>query len=138
MCELVASHGFHYIFTCLPESHIALYGWLEYLNANDEISHLTVRVRHGRKWHFYNYRWANNVPLRDTQPALLTNWVELTINCDQQVIFQNAWICDRHITNDNVSELVASGRARWKTENENHNVLKATTWNITSGTVSNI
>ncbi len=24
----------------------------------------------------------------------------------------------------NVTELVASGRARWKTENENHNVLK--------------
>jgi hypothetical protein len=124
MCELVINQGFHYIFTCLRESHVALHDWLEYLNANGEISHLTVRKRHGRKWHFYNYRWANNIPLRDTQPTLLTNWFELTITCDQQVIFQNAWICDHCITIDNVTELVASGRARWKTENENHNVLK--------------
>ncbi|AFY99136.1 ISNCY family transposase [Calothrix sp. PCC 6303] len=124
MCELLINQGFHYIFTCLPESHITLYDWLEYLNANGEISHLTIRKRHGRKWHFYNYRWANNIPLRDAQPALLTNWFELTITCDQQNIFQNAWVCNRCITNDNVIELADSGRARWKTENENHNVLK--------------
>lgn len=124
MCELAIKQGFHYIFTCLPESHIALYDWLEYLNANQEISYHQLRKRHGRDWHFYNYRWVNNIPLRDTQPALLTNWFELTITCNQHVIFQNAWICDRCVTNDNVTELAASGRARWKTENENHNVLK--------------
>jgi hypothetical protein len=124
MGELVINQGFHYIFTGLPESHIALYDCLEYLNANGEISHLTIRIRHGRQWHFYNDRWANNIPLRDTQPALLTNWFELTITCDTLVIFPNAWICDRCITKDNVPELVTSGRARWKSENENHNVLK--------------
>jgi hypothetical protein len=75
-------------------------------------------------WHFYNYRWANNIPLRDAQPALLTNWFEVTITCDQQNIFQNTWICVRCVTNDYVTELAASGRARWKTENENYNVLK--------------
>lgn len=124
MCELVIEQGFHYIFTCLPESHPALYDWLQYLDANREINHHQIRKRHGRDWHFYNYRWVNHIPLRDTQPALLTNWFELTITCDQQVIFQNAWVCDHFITNDNVAELVTSGRARWKTENENHNVLK--------------
>jgi hypothetical protein len=124
MCELAIEQGFHYIFVCLPESHTALYDWLEYLNANGEISHLTVRKRSGRDWHFYNYRWVNKIPLRDTQPALLTNWFEFTITCNQEVIFQNSWICDHFITNNNVTELVASGRARWKTENENHNVLK--------------
>jgi hypothetical protein len=123
MCELLMSLEFNYIFTCLRESHIALYNWLEYLNAN-EVSNFSVRVRHGRKWHFYNYRWANNIPLRDTQPALLTNWFELTITCDEKVIFQNAWICNHHITNHNVAELANSGRSRWKTENENHNLLK--------------
>jgi hypothetical protein len=124
MCELVTSLGFHYIFTCLPESHIALYNWLKYLDTNGEVSHQSVRVRHGRKWHFYNYRWANNIPLRDTQPAMLTNWFELTITCDEQVIFQNAWVCDHPVSNDNITELATSGRARWKTENENHNILK--------------
>ena len=124
MCQLVIEQGFHYIFTCLPESHPALYDWLQYFDANKEISHHQIRKRHGRDWHFYNYRWVNNIPLRDTQPALLTHWFELTITCNQQVIFKNAWVCDHFITNDNVAELVTSGRARWKTENENHNVLK--------------
>lgn len=124
MCELVVGQGFHYIFVCLPESHTGLYHWLKYLDANGEVNHVRVRKRYGRDWHFYNYRWVNNIPLRDTQPALLTNWFELIITHNDKVIFQNSWICDHLITNDNVTELVTSGRARWKTENENHNVLK--------------
>lgn len=124
MCEIVLEQGFHYIFVCLPKSHFGLYDWLEYLDANGEVNHLRVKKRHGRDGHFYNYRWVNNIPLRDTQPALLTNWFELIITrgCDE-VLIQNAWICDHFITNDNVAELVASGRARCQTENENHNVL---------------
>jgi hypothetical protein len=126
MCELVVQQGFHYIFVCLPNSHSALYDWLKYLDTNGEVNYLKVRQRHGRDWHFYHYRWVNGIPLRDTQPAIDTNWFELTITrgSDDQVIYQNAWISDHLIGSDNVVELVTSGRARWKTENENHNILK--------------
>ncbi|MEH2244057.1 hypothetical protein [Nostoc sp.] len=44
--------------------------WLEYLDANGEISHIGVRKRHELDWHFYNYRWVNQIPLRDIQPAI--------------------------------------------------------------------
>ncbi len=37
MCELAIEQGFHYIFVCLPESHTALYNWLEFLNANGSL-----------------------------------------------------------------------------------------------------
>jgi len=37
----------------------------------------------------------------------------------------NAWITDWPITEKNVAALVASGRARWKIENEHNNTLKA-------------
>ena len=126
MCELVVEKGFHYIFVCLRESHCGLYDWLKYLDANAEVNYLKVRQRHGRDWHFYHYRWVNGIPLRDTQPAIETNWFELTVTrgSDDEIVYQNAWICDHLIRADNVVELVASGRARWKTENENHNVLK--------------
>lgn len=53
---------------------------------------------------------VNNIPLRDAQPALSTNWFELTITCNEQVIFQNAWICDHFITKDNVAELASSAK----------------------------
>jgi hypothetical protein len=126
MCELAALQGFHYIFVCLPESHCALYEWLEYLEANGEVQYCQQRQRHGRDWHFYTYRWVNRMPLRDTQPSLKVNWFELTVTrgTECEVIYQNAWITDHVISTDNIVEIVQSGRARWKTENENHNVLK--------------
>jgi hypothetical protein len=40
------------------------------------------------------------------------------------VIYRNAFVTRHDLRADNVSEVVAAGRARWKTENENHNVLK--------------
>ncbi len=126
MCELAVEQAFHYIFVCLPESHSGLYDWLKYLDANGEVNHIKVRQRHGRDWHFYNYRWVNGIPLRDTQPAHKTNWFELTVTCacDGEVIYQNAWITDHVISTDNAVEIVKSARARCQTENENHNVLK--------------
>lgn len=71
-----------------------------------------------------------HIPLRDSQPSLLTNWFELTITCNQTVIFQNSWISDHLSTDNNVTELFASGRARCQTENENHNVLKTKGYHI--------
>jgi hypothetical protein len=126
MCECVLAQGYHYVFVCLPDSHVALYDWLKYLDANGEVQELTIRQRHGRHWHFYHYRWVNGIPLRDTQPAITTNWFELTVTqgSGDQIIYRNAWISDHFVQADNVAELVISGRARWKTENENHNVLK--------------
>lgn len=126
MCEVVIKQGFHYIFGCLPQSHQTLYDWLNYLAANGEVKSWQERRRHGRDWHLYNYRWVNQIPLRDAQPALATNWFELIITrqSDGQMLFQNNWITDHLINPANVVELAGAGRARWKTENENHNILK--------------
>ncbi len=126
MCTLSIQQGFHYIFVCLLESHSALYDWLEYLDASGEVQSFQQRLRHGSDWHFYHYRWVNGIPLRDTQPALETNWFELTITSasDEEVLFKNTWITDHLITTDNIVEMVQSARARCQTENENHNVLK--------------
>lgn len=41
-----------------------------------------------------------------------------------KIIYKNAFITDFEITRENVKRIVADGRARWKVENENNNVLK--------------
>jgi len=46
MCECVLAQGYHYIFVCLPDSHVALYHWLKFLDANGEVQELTIRQRH--------------------------------------------------------------------------------------------
>ena len=41
-----------------------------------------------------------------------------------KTVYANSWITDIPITRDNVQELVAVGRSRWKIENETFNTLK--------------
>lgn len=126
MCESASQHEYHYIFSCLPTSHRTLYEWLDFLAANGEVQQVQHRHRHGKDWHLYTYRWVNQIPLRDEQPAILVNWCALTITraSDDSQIYHNAWITDHLIDAAKVVEITAAARARWKTENENHNVLK--------------
>jgi len=84
-----------------------------------------LRVKSGSQWHTYAYRFANQVPLAEGQDALKVNGCEVTVtHQDGKILYHNAWITDWPITEKNVEALVASGRARWKIENENNNTLK--------------
>ena len=86
----------------------------------------------GKTRQVYNYRFANQIPLREEQPAMLVNWVELTIlnGDDGSVIYHNSFITNHFINLDNVAEIIESARVRWKTENENHNILKTKGYNL--------
>lgn len=71
------------------------------------------------------YRFVNQVPLLDSEDALNVNWCELTTTLsDGKVIYKNTFATNFKILKDNVKEIVADGRSRWKVENENNNVLK--------------
>ena len=47
-----------------------------------------------------------------------------------KVTYRNSFVTDLAVTKDNVAELAACGRARWKIENETFNVLKTKGYNI--------
>ena len=65
------------------------------------------------------------MPLADGEDALKVNWCELTVtNAEGKVLYCNGFITDFKISESNVAAIVASGRARWKIENENNNTLK--------------
>lgn len=126
MAEHCLESGMNFIFTCLPESHSALYEWLNYLHTLGAVKTLETLLWHKGAKETYHYRYVNQIPLRDTQPALLVNWCELTLTreSDGKVLYQNAFIT-RHLLNpETVPLVVSAGRSRWKTENETHNVLK--------------
>ncbi|UIE36042.1 ISNCY family transposase [Leptodesmis sichuanensis] len=126
LCEHCLQHQLSFIFTCLPQSHPALYDWLGYLDANGEVKTLEQAQWNKRTKEIYRYRYVNQIPLRDTQPALQVNWCELTVvrESDGKVLYTNAWVTDHDLTPATVPHVVSAGRSRWKTENENHNVLK--------------
>jgi hypothetical protein len=126
MCQDCLDAKANFIFTCLPSSHQSLYEWLEYLEKNGEVQTLKVNHYHSKIKQTYYYRFVNSIPLREAQPVLKVNWCELTIlgEADGSVVYHNAFITNHNLSLENVAEVIESGRVRWKTENENHNVLK--------------
>jgi hypothetical protein len=125
-CRQVLLHGFHFLFTCKPASHASLQQWVEALEPERQRHALQLRLKgKSNRWEHYQYRWANHVPLTDSDDALKVNWCEVTITDSEGAVrYRNAFITDWNITAENVAGLVAAGRARWKIENENNNVLK--------------
>jgi hypothetical protein len=126
MIEACIAANLNFIFTCLPESHPTLYDGLTILDRLGQVHHLEIDHKHLRSHQVYRYRYAHQLPLRDTEPTLFVNWCELTLIrlSDQKVLYHNAWVTLLPLEEANVPAVVASARCRWKTENENHNVLK--------------
>ena len=66
-----------------------------------------------------------NQGLRDGEDALQVNWCELTTTRqDGIVLYRNSFVTNYEITKENVKEIAQAGRARWKIENENNNILR--------------
>ena len=82
---------------------------------------LTYTDNKGRDHH---YQWVNQVPLNGTKDADQVNFFKYQILKDGKVNFQNSWVTDIAIDQNNIKDLVKGGRARWKIENETFNTLK--------------
>jgi hypothetical protein len=126
ICDLLLAHDMNFIFVCKPDSHPTLYEEVELLTHIDGLQHHEERIFNGRFWEQRNYRYVNQVPLRSGEDALLVNWCEVSIWDEKQEkrLYFNQFITNHFLDETRVAPLVDSGRARWKTENESHNVLK--------------
>lgn len=125
-CELLLNHGVNFILVCKPESHKTLYEWIDTLASAGDLQQFSIRRWNGRFRALYTYRYATDVPLRDGEDALAVNWCELTITkeTDGRILYRNAFATKHHIAQSTVEVVVQAGRARWKVENENINILK--------------
>lgn len=124
-CEAVLAQGMAFLLTCKPESHPLLYEWIGDFERLGLVRTVTRIKRHGAVRHTERYRFANQVPLRDSDDALLVDWCEVVITNDrQETVYRNAWATSHAVTDDTVAAVVQAGRSRWKIENENNNVLK--------------
>ena len=125
LCRELLALGLGFILVCKPESHATVYEWLEHLQRNGAVR-TVVRTRWtGRQRETDTYRYAESVPLRDADDALMVNWCALTTTDDSgKVLYRNAFATGLALDDGNVAEVVAAGRARWKIENEHNNTLK--------------
>lgn len=126
LCQLALAEKYNFIFVCKPDSHRTLYEWLTGLDAGDDLDRFDVRHWNGRFHENITYRYINEVPLRGSEDALMVNWVEITITHAQtgEQLYHNAFVTNHELTRQTVEPIVRAGRTRWKSENENNNVLK--------------
>jgi len=125
-CELALDKKFKFLLVCKPESHKTLYEHIESLQADGSLSQLSVHHPTKDGLEVYTYRYANGVPLRAGENALLVNWCEVIVTegTDGDVLYHNTFATCHQITDRTVHSIVRDGRAHWKIENENNNVLK--------------
>ena len=127
MCEAALAQEFSFIFVCLPESHPVLYDWIEFNAAKGQVKSIERKQSQGKEKERWQYRYLIDVPLGGTDTDLSINWCELTVTRrrDGKLLYHNSWVTPEPLnTPQQVIAVVAAGRSRWKTENENHNVLK--------------
>jgi hypothetical protein len=127
LCQLLAeTYQQFFIFVCKPESHTGLYEWIDFLGQTHNLEKVTQRHWNGKRGEMWHYRFAQQVPLRNGQDALLVNWLELVIAHENtgEILYQSSFVTNHAITAANVIPLAQVGRTRWKIENENNNTLK--------------
>jgi hypothetical protein len=122
MCLSVLAQSGDFLFVCKPDSHKTLY---EYLQGVELRQHSVTERRMGGRSRTYRYRWVEDVPLRDGKDALGVHWLGVEgMDADGKVIYRGDFVTSLPIHEQNVAEIVACARARWKIENESFNVLK--------------
>ena len=130
-CSLLLKDGKHFILICKQDSHQTLYEWLEDFEREGKIKTHVDREWDGKQHIFYQYRFMNQVPLKNDDDALMVNWCEVKIKDSKgKTLYFNTFVTDYRIEHRNVKTIVAAGRARWKIENENNNTLKTKGYNF--------
>ena len=146
--EAVNRQGFNYILVCKESSHSWMYQHInaleinpntpsgqtkKYLKSKDILHSFTTKKWDGKHHILTNYRFAQQVPLKDDDKALLVNWVEIIQTKEwtdkagelqSKQIYKNAFITDHPLSAENTPLIVEAGRTRWKVENEDINTLK--------------
>jgi len=117
--EHILSKNAHYLFAAKLTDHKYLEEWL----ANNPP---LIKMKYtDEKGNCHYYEWFNSVPLNMRADRIRVNFIRYKMTSrTSKIIYQNHWITDLEITDENIKTLVSAGRCRWKTENECFNVLK--------------
>ena len=125
-CQAVVALEQYFLCVAKPQSHEGLYKWVAEVEQLNRLHQHTIRKWTGKYTEISQYRWATEGPLRSDTDTMLVNWVELRVYREDtgEQLYYNTWVTNHDVTQTNVAELAGAGRARWKVENENNNVLK--------------
>ncbi|MCJ7431945.1 MAG: transposase [Anaerolineales bacterium] len=108
-------HGLHYILGAKEGDHKFLFDYVNKAQTTEFECEIEGTI--------HRFRFINQVPLNESNPELLVNFVEYwEIKGPKTQHF--SWVTDFTVTSANVFQIMRGGRARWKIENETFNTLK--------------
>ena len=126
MCETVIAAGAQFIFRVKTGDHKTLFSYIDGIDWPSK-THIVKTPGRNQPNKQYTYRWTYcEVPLTANKDALEVYYVDLHI---RDVGAKDKVRSFRYITSvvpneNNVEQIVACGRTRWKIENEAFNLLK--------------
>lgn len=131
-CHLVTEAELAFILVCKPSSHELLYQWIEGMERGGKLDEIEQRKWNGRHGELWRYRWACDVPLRTGDEGMRVNWCQLTIYHETEGtrLYKNSFVTNLDVDATSVKAITHAGRARWKHENEGHNVLTTRGYHI--------
>ena len=99
---------------------------LDFLAKDGVLASCSKRHWNGKQAEISTYRFANQVPLRAGPDAISVNWCEIRVTAENtgELLYHNSFVTNFELSEATVEAVVRDGRARWKVENENNNVLK--------------
>ena len=110
-----------FVLVAKPGDHRTLFEWFAEIAAMGETEVWEYTDAQNRT---HRYEWVNGLPLCGDSKAPVVNFFEYRLMVDGKVAYHNSWVTDVAVGKENVAELTAIGRARWKIENEGFNTLK--------------
>ncbi|MCB9026889.1 MAG: hypothetical protein H6625_11260 [Bdellovibrionaceae bacterium] len=116
-------NGWSFIITAKPERNKELFSWYDYLHEQKEewLFKDAVGLQH-------HYQWSNKLPIKQDQKAddfTFVNLLEYSVtDTNSNVLYYNTWMTDIYLHENNVKEVAAGGRARFKIENVTFNEQK--------------
>jgi hypothetical protein len=118
-------HRLHYILGVKEGDHAFLFDYVESAVKDG----LTTEIEYKDKDTVYKFCFINQSPLNASNQDVLVNFVEYWETTPKKTM-HFSWVTDIQVTEENVSEIVRGGRARWKIENETFNTLKNQGYNF--------
>ena len=126
MIEAIRAEDMGFILVAKPDDHKIMMEWVEEQKKLGEVKTKKIEDDKGR---CHIYEWINEVPLNGRQDSANVNYFSYRLlspkgEANRTVSYKNSWVTDFKVTSENINELVAGGRSRWKIENECFNTLK--------------
>ena len=118
--QLLQELDMRFILGVKPGDHQALFAEVDRRERLGQVARREVTDEPGV---IHRFRFVNAVPLNQSHPDLLVNFLEYwEVHKDRVLHF--SWITDFELSDVNLFAIMKGGRARWKIENETFNTLK--------------